>query len=568
MRAAVYCGTRNIYQDMIPSMISLLRYSNVDKVYFLIEDDQFPYALPPEVECLNVSKQEWFDPEGPNFTSQWSYMILLRAALAKLFPHLDRILSLDCDTLVRDNISELWDLPLDNYYFAGVYEPDKSTESFRYINAGVMMFNLDKIRRDKKDDEYIYNLNNCYRPYPEQECFSALSQGAILELPGEYNLSCVTPTSPREKIIHFAAYKKWPSLKIVQEQRYMIEWLRRNQTKSIGLDIIIPTHNDVKNLQATLDTITLDHKYPVNVTIVDDCSTDDYTSIQNKYPNYTWYKLKKNSGPGIARQTGFNISTQPYIMYVDSGDTLNKDCIDTIFSAIEQNTAAYFYTWRFFDGDTHAISKPDEEKVCSKVFAREFITRYNIHWISGVGSYACEDYGYIRTCNVILGYLKTIDYCDRIYTSNEILTNLVPDNNSITRANQFEFVFNQAVEGLVENNYDIIKQCRANKVPMPYILRELNYMIVRLYWFFLITIHERPEFREINWKRIKSFYDKCYSKYQLAASETLAEPYYKANTTLIMPKMRVWKHPLRININKFLDDLKKYEELPGRYKFD
>jgi len=163
--------------------------------------------LPPEVECINVSNQQWFDEDGPNFTSKWSYMILVRAALAKLFPHLDRILSLDCDTIIRNNISELWEIPLDDYYFAGVHEPDKSTETFIYINAGVMLFNLKKIREDKKDDEYIYNLNNCYRPYPEQECFSALSQGKILELPSEYNLSCVAQTSTREKILHFAANK-------------------------------------------------------------------------------------------------------------------------------------------------------------------------------------------------------------------------------------------------------------------------------------------------------------------------------------------------------------------------
>ena len=116
MRAAVYCGTRNIYQDMIPSMKSLLIHSNVEKIYFLIEDDEFPYELPPEVECINVSKQEYFSPSGPNFGSSWSYMILLRAAFTKLFPHLDRILSLDCDTIVNDNISDLWDIPLDDYY--------------------------------------------------------------------------------------------------------------------------------------------------------------------------------------------------------------------------------------------------------------------------------------------------------------------------------------------------------------------------------------------------------------------------------------------------------------------
>ena len=37
-----------------------------------------------------------------------SYMVLLRAAFPKIFPHLNRILTIDNDTIVRENISELW----------------------------------------------------------------------------------------------------------------------------------------------------------------------------------------------------------------------------------------------------------------------------------------------------------------------------------------------------------------------------------------------------------------------------------------------------------------------------
>lgn len=568
MRAAVYAGTRNIYADMIPSMKSLLMYSNVDKIYFLIEDDEFPYELPPEVECINVSNQKWFDTEGPNFISKWSYMILLRAALTKLFPDLDRILSLDCDTIVRNNISELWDLPLDDYYFAGVYEPEKSTETFRYINAGVMMFNLKKIREDHKDDEYIYDLNNCYRPFPEQECFSALSQGKILELSGEYNLSTSTATSTNEKILHFAANKNWRLLKLVNEFRIMPLDFARNQTNQIALDIIIPTYVKVNNLKNTLESIEWNNKYPIRVTVIDDASGKDYSALQAQYPQVQWLQLEQHSGPGVARQYGNEHTNYRYIAYLDSGDIFKPGDINKIFEGIEQNPIGYFYIWRFYDGDTKALSRLDEEKTCGKVYRREFIERYNIRWSSGKASYACEDYGFVRTCNVFLSYLQTIDGAKRVYTFNDPITCIVPDVNSITRENQFEFVFNQAVEGLVLNNYHIYKQCRDGKIPIRYIIRELNYMIVRLYWFFLITVHERPEFREINWIRIKDFYDKLYSKYELEASKTLAEPYYKCNTQLIIPKMRIWKSPVRINIGRFLSELRTYKEMPGRYKLD
>jgi len=39
VRAAVYSGTRNIYDRMLIAAKSLLMHSNVEKIYFLIEDD-------------------------------------------------------------------------------------------------------------------------------------------------------------------------------------------------------------------------------------------------------------------------------------------------------------------------------------------------------------------------------------------------------------------------------------------------------------------------------------------------------------------------------------------------
>ena len=135
MRAAVYCGTRNVYEDMLPSARSLLVHSNVDKVYFLIEDDKFPYKLPKEVECINVSGQKWFNADTcPNMKNRCSYMVLLRAVFSKIFPHLDRILTIDNDTIVKGNISELWDLDLGDNYFAGCTEPYYTRGIITYIN--------------------------------------------------------------------------------------------------------------------------------------------------------------------------------------------------------------------------------------------------------------------------------------------------------------------------------------------------------------------------------------------------------------------------------------------------
>ena len=100
-------------------------------------------------------------------------MALIRAALTKVFPTLDKILSLDVDTIVNENISELWDIDLSNYYFAACREPDAtlSTDTYLTINAGVMMINLNKLRADKKDDEIINEINTKYYKFDMQDAY-------------------------------------------------------------------------------------------------------------------------------------------------------------------------------------------------------------------------------------------------------------------------------------------------------------------------------------------------------------------------------------------------------------
>ena len=49
MKAAVYSGTRNLYPDMVTAAKTLVKYSSVDKIYFLTEDDRFPAVFPTEM---------------------------------------------------------------------------------------------------------------------------------------------------------------------------------------------------------------------------------------------------------------------------------------------------------------------------------------------------------------------------------------------------------------------------------------------------------------------------------------------------------------------------------------
>ena len=219
MKAAVYAGTRNLYSDMVTAAKSLAKNSSVDTIYFLTESASFPVFIPSYVKSIDVSSQPYFMSGCPNVYRRWTYMTLMRCALSKYFPDLDRILWLDVDTVVLDNIDELWELDISDYYMAGALEPIKSKPDKPYINAGVMMLNLKKLRKDHMDDELIKALNTKAYPFADQDCINDICQGKILTIPSIYNANNWTEACKDPKIRHFANEEKWRDNSILYQFR-------------------------------------------------------------------------------------------------------------------------------------------------------------------------------------------------------------------------------------------------------------------------------------------------------------------------------------------------------------
>lgn len=253
-KVAIYAATQNAYLDMAVAIHSLLSTTPMDQVICLIENDLFPYETDPRVTFINVKDQQFFNPGGPNFKSKWTYMALMRAAYTKLFPDLDMALSMDNDTIVMEDISELWDLPMEDYYFAAVKEQVFYRD---YGNFGVVMMNLKKIREDHLDDEAIRMLNTNYYLYNEQECFNILCAQRILFLPYDYNVCRVTlkqtPFIP--KVLHYAnsSFLPWRHNKPYQNHRKCVyTWLTRKYLEY--LDCLKNDPNNIENKWKELKT--------------------------------------------------------------------------------------------------------------------------------------------------------------------------------------------------------------------------------------------------------------------------------------------------------------------------
>ena len=203
-RHAAYCGTRAIYGDMETSAKSLVANSDVDVVHLIIEDAEFPIELPPIVQVHDLSAQTYFAPDGPNMASGYTYMAMMRIALCHVLPRVNRVLSLDADTVCMADVSDLWELPIDDCYFSATPEWHRSANGLMYTNAGVTLYNLRKLR-DGKADECIGVLNARRYTWPEQDVQNFLCQGRIHEMPSAYNSNWWTDkNAPGAKIVHFA----------------------------------------------------------------------------------------------------------------------------------------------------------------------------------------------------------------------------------------------------------------------------------------------------------------------------------------------------------------------------
>lgn len=215
----VYLSTRNLYPVLPAAYNSLLAYNPDVNIYLLIEDDRLPYPTPPQITCVNVSGQTIFPHTGPNYTSSFTYMILLKAALPKLFPDADRLLILDVDTIVHDSLTDLFSYDLSHAYYAAVTEPNGTKrKATPYANFGIVLLNLARLRTSGKDDAIIEDLNSHRYPCPEQDAFCKIVGNRFDPLPSAYNVTPLGFTAPSDHVIveHFAGIKNWSSFPIVQ----------------------------------------------------------------------------------------------------------------------------------------------------------------------------------------------------------------------------------------------------------------------------------------------------------------------------------------------------------------
>lgn len=206
---------------------------------------------------------------------------LIKFRLPSVFNNLDKILYLDGDIIVKDDLASLFSLDISDYYAAAVrdlpqvlYKDQKIGSDISgkdYFNSGVMLLNLKKVREDNVEKRLI-ETKRSYTDYSlmDQNIFNIVFKDAVLQLGLECNACYVNLLESKDKYdiaqinkIYNRNYKNilqfFPDIKIVHfssklkpwyfyDVPFADEWLfyyRKTAFSDIKLQRISHTRRDV-----------------------------------------------------------------------------------------------------------------------------------------------------------------------------------------------------------------------------------------------------------------------------------------------------------------------------------
>ena len=92
----------------------------------------------------------------------------------------------------------------------------------------------------------------------------------------------------------------------------------------LALSIVVPVHNDARNLAICLAALRRADVKSWEMIVVDDASTEDIFSISNQ-AGASYLRLPMRGGPGAARNAGWRIAEGNIVLFVDSDVVVPPD---------------------------------------------------------------------------------------------------------------------------------------------------------------------------------------------------------------------------------------------------
>ncbi len=122
---------------------------------------------------------------------------LYKFMLPEILPMLDKVLYLDVDILVNDDLQKLFDVDIEEFYLAAVEDMavvkrhDKTISNGKYFNSGVMLLNLKMLREENMAEKLIdERMRDKDMRFMDQTVLNRILGKKVRYLPLKYN--CIT----------------------------------------------------------------------------------------------------------------------------------------------------------------------------------------------------------------------------------------------------------------------------------------------------------------------------------------------------------------------------------------
>ena len=215
MLNVVFASDENYVSFLKISLNSLLEHNinEFKKINIFILDDGISDKSKKSIEKLALEYSESItfiktkQLEKMNITilglernlNKTSFTTYSRLFISTLLPtDIDKVLYLDCDSLIVNSIKELWNLDISNYYCGAVFDGINTSVKERlgfekdenYFNAGVLLINLKKWRENNVEEKFIeFMINNQNKFYQhDQGIINNIFKDHIEIISPKYNL--------------------------------------------------------------------------------------------------------------------------------------------------------------------------------------------------------------------------------------------------------------------------------------------------------------------------------------------------------------------------------------------
>lgn len=193
-------------------MRSILMHSKEQYHFFMLTADDiedevntFTSILRKEYDNFELSVRKVdanYFSEAQIYNKHLSKAAYFRLLISALVPEYNKCIYLDCDLIVNNDLKELYGIDLENNYLAGVRDchimEDTPREAQhqnilglpsrdKYVNSGVLVMNLEKMRNDRLIPRFLEQLKR-ENWYEDQDVLNLCCYPAIKILPLKYNL--------------------------------------------------------------------------------------------------------------------------------------------------------------------------------------------------------------------------------------------------------------------------------------------------------------------------------------------------------------------------------------------